>query len=382
MAQVKHWVWLSCVSGVRPRTKYRLAEAMGGADQVFFATQEALSGQPGVTEAEARHLADKDMTFPLQVMETCEAKDIQIITIQDAQYPERLRNIPDPPVVLYVLGHMPKVDDEVVLGVVGTRRATAYGVKMAARYGRELAQGGAVVASGLAEGCDAAAMTAALGTGGRVIGVLGTAIDRIYPAKHQALFDAVKRQGALLSEYPPGMRTYPSSFVARNRILSGLSQGVIVVEAPLKSGTRNTAHHALEQGRDVFAVPGNADSQACAGCNALLDEGAVLAGGSGEILARYGVAVPPVFEEKEDTPIKKEIDKQEDIVYIDLTAAEESLPSVQRCVLRAMTRPDMLADEITAAAGLTPAETLMALTMLQVAGLVTSDGGKRYTRKL
>jgi DNA processing protein len=283
---------------------------------------------------------------------------------------------------LYVLGRLPKVDDEVVLGVVGTRRASAYGIKMAARFGRELAQGGAVVASGLAEGCDGAAMTAALEAGGRLIGVLGTAINQIYPAKNRALFAAVKRQGVLLSEYPPGMRTYPNSFIARNRILSGLSQGVIVVEAPLKSGTRNTAQHALEQGRDVFAVPGNADAQVSAGCNALLAEGAMIAADSREILARYGVTAPPAFVEKEDTPIKKEIDKQEDIVYIDLTAAEESLPSVQRCVLRAMTRPDMLADEITEAAGVTPAETLMALTMLQVAGLVAQGTGKRYTRKL
>jgi DNA processing protein len=382
MARVKHWVWLSCISGVRPVTKYRLVEALGGADKVFFATREELLSKPFVTETEARHLADKSMAFPQQVMETCETKNIQIITLQDAQYPERLRNIPDPPVVLYVLGRLPKVDDEVVLGVVGTRRASAYGIKMAARFGRELAQGGAVVASGLAEGCDGAAMTAALEAGGRLIGVLGTAINQIYPAKNRALFAAVKRQGVLLSEYPPGMRTYPNSFIARNRILSGLSQGVIVVEAPLKSGTRNTAQHALEQGRDVFAVPGNADAQVSAGCNALLAEGAMIAADSREILARYGVTAPPAFVEKEDTPIKKEIDKQEDIVYIDLTAAEESLPSVQRCVLRAMTRPDMLADEITEAAGVTPAETLMALTMLQVAGLVAQGTGKRYTRKL
>jgi DNA processing protein len=355
---------------------------MGGAENIFFAEEAQLLAQPGVTQAEARHLADKSMAFAEEAMSRCRAENIQIVTIQDAQYPERLRNIPDPPVVLYVLGGLPAIDDEAVIAVVGTRNATPYGIKMAAKMGRQIAQGGGVVVSGLAVGCDSSAMEAALEAGGLVIGVLGTAIDGVYPAKNKPLFEAVKRQGALVSEYPPGARTYQSNFTARNRIISGLSLGVVVAEAPVKSGTANTVRHALEQGRDVFAVPGNVDAAASAGCNRFIQDGAVAAHEGQAVLARYAGQFDLKQEQKTTTPIKKEIDKQEDIVYIDLTAAEEKLPSAQRCVLRAMTRADMHADEIIEAAGLSARDTLAALTMLEVTGYITQTAGKRYTRKL
>jgi DNA processing protein len=253
---------------------------------------------------------------------------------------------------------------------------------MANKFGREIAQGGGVVVSGLAEGCDSTAMEAALTAGGRTIGVLGTAIDRVYPRKNAALFEAVRGHGALVSEYPPEMRTYPSSFTARNRIISGLSLGIVVVEAPAKSGTANTVHHALDQGRDVFAVPGNVDADTSIGCNHLIREGAVAVACGADVLSAYGVRYDLKREPIQPTPIKKEIDKKEDIVYIDLTAAEQQLPSAQRRVLLAMTRPDMHADEIIEAAGMSARETLAALTMLQVTGYIVQSTGKRYTRKL
>lgn len=382
MARLKYWVWLSCVSGVRPLMKYRLLQTLGGPDKAFFAGREALAAVPGLTDGEAERLCDKSMGPAEAALSVCQEKGIDILTLQDAQYPERLRNIPDPPVVLYIQGRLPAVDEGLTLAVVGTRRATPYGLKMAARLGRELARGGSLVVSGLAAGCDGAAMEAALDAGGTAVGVLGTAIDVVYPARNKLLFQRTRAGGALVSEYPPGARTYPSDFTARNRIISGLSLGVVVVEAPSRSGTKNTALHALEQGRDVFAVPGNADAAACAGCNELIAEGAAAITGGADVLAWYEGRTGLFPPDRAGTPIKKEIDKAGDIVYIDLTKDEEKLPSAQRRVLSAMTRPDMHADEIIEAAGLTASETLAALTMLQVTGYVTQGAGKRYTRKL
>lgn len=380
MARLKYWVWLSCIGGVRPWAKYRLCEALGGPDRIFFGEEKDLAAVDGIQSGEIRRLMDKSMDRAGRAVAYCLEHNIEIITIQDAEYPERLRNIPDPPVVLYIRGKLPPVDDHTVLGVVGTRKATPYGIRMAGKIGRELGEAGAIVVSGLAEGCDSAAMEGALLVGGTSIGVLGTAINEIYPAKNRKLFDDVRTRGALVSEYPPEMRTYPADFKARNRIITGLSLGVVVAEAPVRSGTRNTVEHALEQGRDVFAVPGNADAAACAGCNDLIAQGAVVATCGEDVLREYAGRYDLVAHKPTAIPIKKEIDKPRDIVYIDADSLE-GLPTAQRKVLRVMTRPDMHADEIIEAVGMSAAETLAALTMLQVTGYIDQGAGRRYTRK-
>lgn len=382
MARLKYWVWLSCVSGVRPLVKVRLAEAMGGPEAVFFASRDQLfAAEPRLREGEADRLMDKSLQNASRALALCQEKGISVLTLQDAGYPERLKNIPDPPAVLYVRGKLPAVDDGLLLAVVGTRSATAYGLRMAERLGGELAKGGAVVVSGLAEGCDSAAMEGALRAGGVTVGVLGTAIDRVYPAWNKPLFEQVKVQGALVSEYAPGVRTYGWDFKARNRIITGLSLGVVVVEAAERSGARNTAAHALEQGRDVYVVPGPADAYASAGCNALIAEGAVPVARGADVLRAYEDQCDLLRRDVTKIPFKKEIDKPPDIVYIDATDGLEDLPPDQRKVLSVMTRPDMHADDIIAASGLTAPETLAALTMLQLAGRVAAGTGKRYTRK-
>ncbi len=389
MARLKYWVWLSCVTGVRPIVKYRLARTMGGPEKIFFAGQEELmEAEPLLQKAEAEKLADKSMERPGKALSFCEENGISVLTFQDADYPDRLRHIPDPPVVLYVWGKLPPIDDRAVIAVVGTRHASPYGLKMAGVMGRDLAQGGAIVASGLAVGCDSAAMEAALRAGGLSIGVLGTAIDEVYPARNRPLFEAVKAQGALVSEYPPGARTFPMDFRQRNRIITGLSLGVVVVEAPRHSGTRSTADHALEQNRDVFAVPGNADAPGSAGCNELIAQGAVPVTGGAAVLRAYSARTDLFPQEPAEIHIKKEIDKPKDIVYIDVTEEPtpdpdrwKLLPEDQQKIMAALTRPGMLADELIQASGLAAPEALAALTMLQLAGHVTQDGSRRYSRK-
>ena len=382
MARLKYWVWLSCIPNVRPLMKVRLTQAMGGPEAVFFAKRdELLAAEPRLRDREADMLMDKSLSDADRALARCEEKGISLLTLQDALYPDRLRQIADPPAVLYVQGRLPAVDDELLLAVVGTRRATAYGLRMAEKLGGELAKGGAVVVSGLAEGCDSAAVAGALRAGGVTVGVLGTAVDRVYPAWNGPLFDQVRAHGALVSEYAPGTRTFGWDFKARNRIITGLSLGVTVVEAALRSGTRSTAAYALEQGRDVYAVPGPADSYASAGCNALIAEGAAPVSRGADILRAYETRSDLVRRDVTEIPIKKEIDKPQDIVYIDATDGLEDLPPDQRKVLSVMTRPDMHADDIIAASGLTAPATLAALTMLQLAGRVTAGAGKRYTRK-
>ncbi|MCD8115620.1 MAG: DNA-processing protein DprA [Oscillospiraceae bacterium] len=288
MARLKYWIWLSCIGGVRPLVKYQLAAALGGPEKLFFASKEEMQTACGLMRpSEAERLADKSLETAARTIGRCGEKNITILTLQDADYPDRLRQIPDPPVVLYIAGRLPAVDELPLIAVVGTRKATAYGIRMAAKMGREITAGGGVVVSGLAAGCDGAAIQGALEAGGAPVGVLGTAVDQVYPKQNKWLFDELRTRGALVSEYAPGMRTFPSDFVARNRIITGLSLGVVVAEAPIRSGTRTTVEHALEQNRDLFAVPGNADAAVCAGCNDLLAQGAAVATCGADVLGTY-----------------------------------------------------------------------------------------------
>lgn len=382
---------------------------MGGPEAVFYAGREELLSH-GAAPREAEHLLDKSLAVTERVLAECEERHIRILTLQDAEYPERLRRIPDPPAALFVRGRLPAVDESAVIAIVGTRAASPYGLRMAARLGGEITAGGGLVVSGLAEGCDGAAMEAALRAGGQVIGVLGTSIDKVYPARNRHLFDETAARGALISENGPGIRTYASDFKARNRIISGLSLGVIVAEAPVRSGSRVTANYALEQGRDLFAVPVNADGPLAEGFRDLVRLGAVPVGTGSEVLDRYldeyspSVPAPPRSRRPAPEPpapeppaanpvpsgrggvrpaperVKNEIDKPRDIVYIDVSERIAGLPEVQRRILQAMDRPNMHTDEIIEAAGLSAPETLAALTMLQVAGFVVQGPGRRYTR--
>ena len=313
MARLKYWVWLSCVRNVPPLLKCHLCDVLGGPEAVYRAGRDELMFE-GATAKEAARLQDKSMAETERILSACEAQGVDILTLQDAAYPERLKQIPDPPAALFVRGRLPEVDECACIAVVGTRRASAYGLRMAANLGAGIAEGGGVVVSGLAEGCDGVAMEAALRVGGPVIGVLGTAIDVVYPAKNRWLFREVVGRGALVSEHGPGVRTFSGDFKARNRIISGLSLGVAVAEAPVKSGTRVTVDRALEQARDVFAVPTPADGPNAEGYLALTRLGAVSVGSGADILERYAGRFLQNPTDFAPTPIKKEIDKPQDMV--------------------------------------------------------------------
>jgi DNA processing protein len=225
-----------------------------------------------------------------QECERLEADWAQLITFADAAYPDLLRWLPDPPPVLYVRGEMLR-EDRLAIAVVGSRRPSRYGQLMARRFGAELTEYGFTVVSGLARGIDSLAHQGALQAGGRTVAVLGCGVNRVYPAEHRRLYEDICSQGAVVSEFAFDTKPDRWNFPRRNRIISGLSLGVLVVEASDRSGSLHTAHHAVEQGREVFAVPGRIDVESSRGTHRLIQGGAKLVTGIGDILDELPEAV-------------------------------------------------------------------------------------------
>ena len=274
MAALKYWIWLAEKRGVRRQTKLALTQRFETPEELYYAETDEVLLTEGITREEAAALEDKDLRRAEEILEVCERQDYRILTIADAAYPRRLRNIFDPPILLYCRGRLPLVDEEAAIAVVGTRSYTPYGALCAGKLGGQLAAGGAVIVTGLAHGIDSLAARAALRNGGRVLGVLGCGLDVVYPRGNEELYEDVAAAGALITEYAPGTLPLSGNFPVRNRVLSGLSVAVLVVEAPERSGALITANTALEQGREVFAVPGPIDAPGSVGCNRLLRDGA------------------------------------------------------------------------------------------------------------
>jgi DNA processing protein len=206
-------------------------------------------------------ILDKDTSDAEQILQECDNKGIQLMVYSDNAYPERLRNIADPPAVLYYKGTFPDFDQEAAIGIVGTRRCSAYGMLQSKQFSNLIANSGGIVVSGGARGIDTMALGGALDSLMPVVCVLGCGVDVVYPSSNRGLYEGVLRCGCLISEFPPGTRPYKWNFPKRNRLISGVSNGVLVVEAPERSGALITARLAAEQGRDLFAVPGNAVAQ-------------------------------------------------------------------------------------------------------------------------
>ena len=235
---------------------------------------------------------DKDLSAAEQILVDCDDKDIHIVCYHMDEYPDRLRSLPDAPPVLYYRGSLPNFDDEAAIAVVGTRKCSAYGLLHAKQFSRLIAASGGMIVSGGARGIDTMALRGALDSMMPVACVLGCGVDVVYPPENRFLFRDIVAHGCLLSEYPPGTRPDRGNFPARNRIISGLSVGVLVIEAPEQSGALITAQHALEQGRDVFAIPGNIGVKNNEGTNRLLREGAQMVTDGWELLSNYTYLFP------------------------------------------------------------------------------------------
>lgn len=294
---------------------------------------------------------------------SAEDQGVRILTLVDAEYPALLREIEDPPLVLYVRGET-SIDPARAIAVVGTRRSTRYGSLVAARLASQLAMKGITVVSGLAAGTDAAAHQGVLDVGGRTIAVMGCGVDRVYPRRNQALYDGIVETGTVISEYPLGTRPAKWTFPQRNRIISGLTRGVLVVQAPERSGALITARLALEQGRDVFAVPGNITNRTSAGTNRLIRDGAKLVMTVDDILEEYPDLLRLKGSAGEDTE-----------------AEEPKLGEREQCVYDMISLEPVHVDDIIGRADLSPTEASHILLLLQLEGLIEEVEGGRYIRK-
>lgn len=405
-----HWIWLATRPNVSDRIKQELIMRMHDPEDIFYAEAEDYRILPELTDAVCQSLMDKSLDKAWNIIETCKRKAIHILTYQDAAYPSRLKNISDPPMVFYYKGRLPDFDAQPFIGVVGTRGATAYGLTAAQKMGYQIACCGGALVSGAAEGIDAAAMSGALSGNGTVVGILGCGADVVYPASNRALFADMSRYGCLLSEFVPGTPPYGWNFPKRNRIISGLSNGVLVVEAPRKSGSLITAELALEQGRDVFVIPGNIDSPNSAGSNALLREGAVAVSSGWDMVGEYEASFPgkihpseqpglaamseesdPLVADTVTTPTpkkektvvdrKKTIDKDKIQPY---SGEEKKLPQLneqEQRIVNELTQGERLTDDVIAATGIAAGQMLGVLTMLEIKGVISRLPGNRIALK-
>ena len=388
MSALKYWLWLTELPGLTNQTRLALLRHFPTPEDVYYADPEEVLLTEGITREQAKLLEDKDCSGADRILADCQRLDLDILTIQDAGYPNRLRNIYDPPCLLYVRGRLPAFDDEASIAVVGTRDCTPYGVSCAEKLGYGLAAGGAVVVSGLARGVDSAALRGALRAGGAVTAVLGNGLDVIYPPENQYLYEDVAAAGALVSEYPPGTSPEAKHFPVRNRIMSGLCLGTLVVEAPARSGALITAGTALEQGRDVFAVPGPIDAPTSVGCNRLIRDGAGLVTDAWDILGEYEPRFPDKLrrEGARETPAvlgyqaRQKTEPKPVPPSVSLSHNDYSLTDDQIRLLRALTEEPMLVDDLIELTDIPTRRVLSALTVLEIEHLVTQHSGKRYAR--
>ena len=388
MSALKYWLWLTELPGLTNQTRLALLRHFPTPEDVYYADPEEVLLTEGITREQAKLLEDKDCSNADRILADCQRLDVDILTIQDAGYPNRLRNIYDPPCLLYVRGRLPAFDDEAAVAVVGTRSCTPYGVSSAEKLGYGLAAGGAVVVSGLARGVDSAALRGALRAGGTVTAVLGNGLDVIYPPENQYLYEDVAAAGALVSEYPPGTSPEAKHFPVRNRIMSGLCVATLVVEAPARSGALITAGTALEQGRDVFAVPGPIDAPTSVGCNRLIRDGAGLVTDAWDILGEYEPRFPDKLrrEGARETPAvlgyqaRQKTEPKPVPPSVSLSHNDYSLTDDQIRLLRALTEEPMLVDDLIELTDIPTRRVLSALTVLEIEHLVTQHSGKRYAR--
>ena len=419
-----HWLWLAHRPNLSDYLKWELLRQYGDPEKVYFA--ENFQGVDGLTRQGFDSLMDKSLQQSQKILEVCLEKHLHILTIQDETYPEKLKHIPDPPLILYYKGQLPDLESTAVISVVGTRHASAYGLQAAQRLGYQIAKCGGIVVSGMALGIDAMAMNGALMGGAPAVGVLGCGADQIYPLKNRQLFQDTERYGCILSEFPPETGAAPWHFPKRNRIISGLSDGVLVVDAPKKSGALITARQALDQGRDVFVVPGNIGVDTCEGSNSLLRQGAGAVSCGWDVLGEYEARYPGKLRENSmdpeaekqsaprvaetvrtperksakspKTPVnvrknmppnrKTEADKENLVIdnqahgpYIDINEILEKCNSQEKAIVLAVRDGETLVDNVIAKTGLKTQDVLVSLTMLEIKGIIGRLPGRRICLK-
>jgi DNA processing protein len=359
---------LALTPGIGPRLRKSLLGHFGSAAAVMSAVASDLRAVPGIGQKLSRSIVTARQDLGLDsTLRDCQQNGVTIVTEPDPNYPSAVRHIPDPPGVLFVRGEI-KPSDGIAVAIVGTRHATQYGLVQAERLAAGLARCGYTIVSGLARGIDAAAHRGAIKAGGRTLAVLGSGVLNIYPPENESLANEIVARGALISENPPRSPPLSGAFPQRNRIVTGLSLGVIVVEAADRSGALISARHAMEQDRIVFAVPGRVDSRMSRGCHRLIRDGAKLVETVDDVLEELGpLATPtPVAGDENATPIRH--------------PGELNLNEPEKAVLAAIDDEPISIDNVIVATKLPVPNVLSTLSVLEMRRLVRRLGGNRVMR--
>ena len=342
---------------------YKVLEIFDTPQKAFEANNDAIFTAP-LDESVKNAISNKDLKEAYKILEDCVKNGIRPITLDNAEYPELLKEIPGPPSVLYVKGTIPDLSQSISLAMVGTRNPSVYAVNMAKKFSYEIASGGMVIVSGLARGIDTLCHKGALSANMKTVAVLGCGVDVVYPSENTEIQRLVSENGAVISEYPPGVPPLAANFPARNRIISGLSQGVFVIEGTVKSGTMITCRLALEQGREVFTIPTNLDNPKGSGNIALIKQGAKVVEDVADVFEEFLMSFP---ETALTTMTKKDTAKISDSQKVIMRILEPSIP--------------MYIDDICRKASQGAAEVNGNLTMLELKGLITRLPGKNYVLK-
>ena len=412
MESIRYWVWLSQLN-ISPKARAAVMRMFESPEAAFQSKEGSFRKKRGISSQEAELLEARSMTSVDEVLAQCDDQEIAVLPYDAPEFPERLRQIAVPPAVLYVKGMLPAVDPVPVISVIGTRKASPYGVKMGERLAYEISRCGGTVVSLLTSGVDEAAARGALRSGRPCVGVLGTPHEQCRLEIARELL----RSGALVSEYPPGKECSRHFFRERNRIAAGLSDGVVVVEAPEKSGTRLFVNDAIDQGKDIFAIPGNVDAENAAGTLALLKEGAKLVTCGAEVMEEYLLRYPdcidlnPALEEEtentaeepgaptEEGEAPNEAEKprpktgEEDSASSTETREAEAAKQALRDRLAQLTEDQLKIisaidpgsthiDDITDRSGLSTSRVLAQLTVLEIKGFVRREAGRRFARNI
>ena len=360
------WLRLSMLPGVGPRTLASLLDVFETPRRVLAASASELAAVEGVGPKlihairTASHHVDAD-----SILGWCDANGVRLLCQGEEDYPVRLEDLNDPPPLLFVRGAL-IADDELAVAVVGTRHATAYGLRQAERFGYGLARAGVTVVSGLARGIDSASHQGALAAGGRTLAVLGSGLGEVYPAEHRDLAESIAGSGAVISEFAPDAKPRAGMFPQRNRLIAGLSLAALVIEAPDRSGALITARIAGEQGREVLALPGAVTSRASRGCNQLIRDGATLVQSVDDVLEALGPIRQPVASSATGSPVRN--------------GSELTLNDLERQVLSAIGAEATPIDQVIETSGLPAHRVVATVTVLEMRRLVRRLGGQAVAR--
>ena len=430
-----YWVWLSQKCGAASKEFARLIARFENPFDIFRLDADELYAIDCIGDVLRDKLSEKSLEQAYSVLKYCSKNGIDIISYGDKRYPLRLKTLEDPPVLLYCMGTFPKFDDRLCIGVVGTRKISAYGMQSTYKISYELASASACIVSGMALGVDAVAACAAMEAGGTTVAVLGCGVDVVYPKVHTRLKRAITKNGCIISEYPPAEAPYASNFPKRNRIISGLCQGVLVIEGNKQSGAMITAEKAISQGREVFALPGKINESNSEGPNDLIQRGVNVALSAHDIvthfdllyhstvdftslyfakrhsdlvpsaLEKYGVSTDVCFGEihcaaapvaKSKTPSEqprkevsvdatqsrpREENGERPVGADNSSALLDSLDGITKKVFEAMPIDKAISPDEFVSCGISISEAITSLTMLEIMGLVSSLPGGTYIRK-